>query len=203
MTTTILLIRHGQTKANVSGYYMGWSDEDLDEVGYHQAHCLSSRLANAPINTIYTSPLKRARTTAALVADPHRLDLNLIDDLTEIQLGDWQGLHADEISRRWPDLWRQSRVDPSELTLPNGESFKQVAERAVRAFKTILSADREKQVAIVTHDVIVRLIVAHILGVSNSIYRRLEINNASLTITRITDSKRQLVTLNDTSHLER
>lgn len=47
MTTTVMLVRHAQTNSNVTGYYMGWSDEDLDEVGYAQANRLSSRLGAA------------------------------------------------------------------------------------------------------------------------------------------------------------
>ena len=64
-------------------------------------------------------------------------------------------------------------IDPSEVTLPNGESFGQVTERAVRAFETVLSAGEGGQVVIVTHDAVVRVLVAHVLGVTNSIYRRL------------------------------
>ncbi len=122
VTTTILLVRHGQTNANAAGFYMGWSDEDLNESGYTQARRLSARLASLPIASIYTSPLRRAYTTAAILAEPHKLELTVLDDLIEIRLGDWQGLHMDEIKRRWPELWQQSRLDPSELTLPNGAS---------------------------------------------------------------------------------
>jgi broad specificity phosphatase PhoE len=202
MTTTILLVRHGQTDSNVTGFYMGWFDENLNEAGYTQAHRLSSRLAGLPIASVYTSPLRRAYITAAILAKPHKLDPKVLDDLSEIQLGDWQGLYADEIKRRWPELWRQSRIDPSGLTMPNGESFRQVTERAVRAFETVVGSNRGEQAVIVTHDAIVRVLVAHVLGVSNSIYRRLEVNNASLSVTRVTDSNYRLVTLNDISHLE-
>ena len=201
VTTTILLIRHGQTNANATGFYMGWSDEDLNEVGYTQARRLSARLTSLPIASIYTSPLRRAYTTAAILAEPHKVGLTVSDDLIEIQLGDWQGLHADEIKRRWPELWRQSRIDPSELTLPNGESYRQVTERAVRALKTIVRANQGKQAAIVTHEVILKVLVAHVLGVSNSIYRRIEVDNGSLSLIRVGENL-QLVRLNDTSHLE-
>ena len=177
MTTTVLLIRHGQTDSNVTGFYMGWSDEDLNEVGYTQAHILSARLAGLPIALVYTSPLRRAYTTAAILAEAYEHELEVLDDFTEIQLGDWQGLHMDEIKRRWPELWRQWRTEPSEITIPNGESFRQVAERAVQAFERVVGANRGKQVVIVTHDIIVRVLVMHVLGVSNSIYRRFEINN--------------------------
>jgi len=202
MTTTVLLVRHGQTSSNVTGFYMGWSDEDLNEVGYTQVRSLSSRLASLPIASVYTSPLRRAYTTAAILAEPHKLELKFSDDLTEIRLGDWQGLHMDEIKRRWPELWQQSRIDPSELTMPNGESFGQVTERAVRAFEMIVEANQGKLVAIVTHDVIIRVLAAYILGVSNSIHRRFEINNTSLSVIGVANNNSRLITLNDTSHLE-
>jgi len=201
MTTTVLLVRHGQTSSNVTGFYMGWSDENLNEVGYTQARSLSSRLASLPITSVYTSPLRRAYTTAAILAEPHKLELKFSDHLTEIRLGDWQGLHMDEIKRRWPELWQQSRIDPSELTMPNGESFGQVTERAVRAFEMIVEANQGKLVAIVTHDVIIRVLAAYILGVSNSIYRRFEINNTSLSVIGVANDNSRLITLNDTSHL--
>ena len=203
MTTTVLLVRHGQTKSNTNGFYMGWSDEDLDDIGYAQAHCLSSRLASQPITSVYTSPLRRTCTTATILAEPHNLELSTSNDLIEIQLGDWQGLHMDEIKRRWPELWQQSRIDPSDITMPNGESFRQVTERAARAFDVIISANQGKQVAIVTHEVVVKVLITHAaLATSNSIYRRFEVGNASLSTIRITDGKPRLATLNDTSHLE-
>ncbi len=200
MTTTLILVRHGQTRSNTTGYYMGWSDEDLNDVGHSQVQRLSSRLANLPIASIYSSPHQRTRTTAAIVAKPHRLDVEFSDDLIELQLGDWQGLHMDEIIQRWPELWRQSRIDPSDVTMPNGESFQQVTERAIRIFKKVLAANQGKQVIMVTHDIVVRVLVAHVLGTSNSIYRRFEINNASLTVVRVINGKALLTTLNDTSH---
>ena len=202
MTTTVLLVRHGQTNSNVTGFYMGWSDEDLDEVGHTQARRLSSRLSSWPIASVYTSPLRRAYTTAAILAEPHMLELNVLDDLIELGLGDWQGLHMDEIKRRWPDVWQQSRIDPSEVTMPNGESFRQVTERAVRVFESVLGSNPGKQVLMVTHEVIVKVIVAHVLGVSNSMYRRFEVNNASLSVIRVANSNSRLIRLNDTSHVE-
>ncbi len=201
MTTTVLLVRHGQARSNVTGFYMGWSDEDLDDVGYTQARSLSSRLASLPIASVYSSPLRRTYTTAVILAKPHGLELEVSDDLIEIRIGDWQGLHMDEIRQRWPELWQQSRVDPSGVTMPNGESFKQVTERAIRIFNRIVAANQGRQVVIVTHDIIVRVLVAHVLGVPNSIYRRFEINNASLSVVRILNGKARLITLNDTSHL--
>ena len=88
MTTTVFLVRHGQTKSNISGYYMGWSDEDINDTGYAQVRRLSSRLSDSPIDAIYVSPLRRTCSTATVLAEPHRLELKVLDDLTEINLGD-------------------------------------------------------------------------------------------------------------------
>jgi len=200
--TSIYLVRHGQTNSNITGFYMGWSNEDLDEIGYSQARRLSSRLTRLPVDSVYTSPLRRAYTTAAILAEPHKLESQVVNDLIEIQLGDWQGLHLNEIKQRWPELWQQSRTDPTDLTLPNGESFRQVTERVVQAFEMLVEANRGKQAIIVTHDGIIRILTAHTLGVSNSIYRRLDVNNASLSVIQVTDNNSRIITLNDTSHLE-
>jgi len=202
MTTTIMLVRHARTNSNVTGYNMGWSDEDLDEVGYSQAHRLSSKLATLPIASVYTSPLRRACTTAVILAEPHKLKLEVLDDLIEVRLGDWQGLDVDQVKLRWPQLWQQTRIDPSDMTIPNGESFTQITERAIRAFNTVASIEGGKLVVIVSHEAIVKVLVAHVLGVSNSIYPRFEIANASFTVIRAANGSYRLIMLNDTSHLE-
>jgi len=199
-TTRIFLIRHGQTNANADGVYMGWSNENLNELGYAQAQRLVLKLANMSIASIYTSPLQRAITTATILAESHDLKLKVIDDLTEIRLGDWQGLHSDEIKKNWPELWQQSRIDPSEVILPGGESYKNVTNRAVRAFQTIVSTNQGKQVAIITHEAIIKVLIAHILGVPNSIYRKIEVDNGSLSIIQAGENLK-LIRLNDISHL--
>ena len=202
MSTTVFLVRHGQTSSNINGFYMGRSSEDLNEAGYTQARRLSSRLARLSIASIYTSPLRRAYTTAAILNEPHQAGLTVMEDLTEIHLGDWQGLHVDEVKRRWPELWRQSRVDPSEITLPDGESVREVAERAVRAFETAVETNQGKQIVMVTHQYIVRAIVAYTLGVSNSIFRKFDVDNASLSAIQVGNGTFRLIMLNDTSHLK-
>ena len=202
MTTTILLVRHGQTNSNIDGYYMGRSDEDLNPEGYSQARKLSVRLTGAFINTIYSSPLKRAVNTASIVAEPHELKTEVVEDLIEIGLGDWQSLHIDEIARSWPDLWRQWRTDPTDVVLPNGESFQQVVKRTVKTVERIAATDAGKTIAIVTHEIVVKLAVIYALAAPTSIYRRFDVFNASLSVIHLRDGRARLITSNDVSHLE-
>jgi broad specificity phosphatase PhoE len=200
--TTIFLVRHGQTESNINGYYMGRTEEDLSKVGYKQARQLASRLASQNIASVYSSPLKRTYNTAAILAKPHGLEPTVSDEIIEIRLGDWQELHRDEIRQTWPEIWQQSRTDPSAVRLPAGESLAEVTERAVRAFDSIVVANQGLQAVIVSHEVVIKVIIAHVLGTSNHIYRQFEIANASLSKVQVTAAKSLLVALNDTAHLE-
>ncbi|MCH8864021.1 MAG: histidine phosphatase family protein [Chloroflexi bacterium] len=202
MTTTVLLVRHGQTESNVEGYYMGWLDEDINQMGYAQARALSARLANQPIDIIYTSPLRRTFNTASVLAEPHKLEPKVLDDLIEIHQGDWEGMHVDKISQGWPEQWRHTRTDPTDFTMPNGESFKEVTERSVRAFYKIVADNPDRQVVLVAHEIVVKVIIVHTLGATNSIYRHFDLSNASLSVIRVAEGKPHLVVLNDTTHLD-
>ena len=201
MTTRIILVRHGQTESNKTGFYMGHSNEDMNETGYSQVQCLSSKLAELPIASIYTSPLRRTLSTASVIARPHKLEPVPVNGLIENYPGDWQGLHKDEIIRKWPELCQQWLTDPTAVTLPNGEKFEEVVERAIRAFDLILEGNEGKHAIIVTHEIIVKVLVIHALGAPSSIYRRFDINNASNSTMRITGNRINIETLNDTSHL--
>jgi broad specificity phosphatase PhoE len=180
---------------------MGHSNEDLNETGYSQAHRLSVKLAELPIDSIYTSPLCRTLSTASVIAQPHKLQPIPENDLIENYPGDWQGLNKDEIMHKWPELFQRWLTDPTAVTLPNGEKFEEVAERAIRAFNLILEINVNKYVIIVTHEIIVKVLVIYALTAPTSIYRRFDINNTSTSTLRITNNKINIETLNDTSHL--
>lgn len=201
-TTTVLLVRHAQTQWNVTGRYMGWIDEDLSEEGIWQAEQLSRRLESRPIYSVYSSPLKRAYRTAQIIAAPHSLPVSPIQELGEIMLGSWEGMSRAEVKFKFPDIWQAWRADPSTVHMPDGESMINVLERAATSFEDIVEANRGYNVLLVTHEVVVKLLIAYCLSVSTSIYRRIEVANASLTIVEITDDMRRLRLLNDTGHLE-
>lgn len=201
MNTTLLLVRHAQTMSNTNGRYMGWIDEDLTEEGVRQAEHLSIRLSRRPIAAVFSSPLKRAFRTAEMIALPHGLPVETLEELGEIRMGDWEGRFAHEIAAEFPELWRTWRSDPSTIQMPGGESLVEVRRRAIQALDRILLHNQGRQVVAVTHDVIARILVAHCLNVSISIYRRLEVANASLTMIEAINDTYRLRFLNDTAHL--
>ena len=198
----MILVRHGQTDWNVNGRYMGWTDEALNEEGLKQAERLARRLERWPISAVYSSPLKRAWTTAEIVTQSHSLQVQTVEELGEMRIGAWEGLFAVEIAAKYPELWKVWRANPGDFRMPGGESLSEVRERAVRAFDRIMDDCDGKMVVAVTHDVVVRLLVAHCLGVGVDIYRRLEVGNTSVTILEHAGDRCRVRVLNDTSHLE-
>lgn len=201
-TTTIYLVRHAQTRWNVTGRYMGWIDEDLSEEGIWQAEQLSRRLKSQNIDSVYSSPLKRAYRTAQITAAHHSLQVSPLPGLGEIRIGTWEGLTREEVRAQFPDIWQAWRRDPSTVQMPEGENMAQVRERAVPTFQDIIETNRGSKVLLVTHEVIVKLLVTFCLDVGTGIYRRFEVANASLSIIQILDGMCLLRLLNDTSHLE-
>ncbi len=203
METVILVIRHGLTAANASGRYMGWSiDEDLNPKGRRQAERLGARLRLRTLDAVYSSPLRRALSTAQVLAEAHSVDIQIMEDLGEMHLGSWEGMHVREVKAAFPELWRQWIKDPTGIRMPGGEQLEDVQVRAVAALDEVVRTNPGRRVALVTHQVVVRLLVAHCLGVSPSIYRRIEVSNASITAIREADGHLRLASLNDVAHLE-
>ena len=202
MSVTLILVRHGQTDWNVNGRYMGWTDEPLNEEGLRQAERLRCRIERWPIGAVYSSPLKRAWRTAEIIAGPHSVPVHTVEDLGEMRIGAWEGLYAGDIAARYPGLWKTWRTNPGDFRMPGGESLGEVRQRAVKAFDRIMDDSEGRMVLAVTHDVVVRLLAAHCLGVSADIYRRLEVGNTSITVMEREGEKRRLRVLNDTAHLE-
>src|SRR4051812_44491701 len=89
--TTILLIRHGQTDA--IGHYLAGSaaGTPLNAAGRDQAQRLADRLRGVPLTAIVSSPLTRARETAAPIAASHRLEVRIVPAFTEFEVGEWTG----------------------------------------------------------------------------------------------------------------
>ena len=180
---------------------MGRTDEGLSDIGRHQASRLADRLRHSSIAQVYSSPLRRALSTAEAVALPHGLTVRQENDLTEIDLGLWRGMFGSDIAAHYPVLWKTWRTDPTAFEPPGGESLAKVQQRATAIMERIAASMGDQMVALVTHDVVIRLLVAYCLEVPASIYRRLEIANASLTIVQSTDHQWRLRLLNDTAHL--
>ncbi|HEX2059036.1 MAG TPA: histidine phosphatase family protein [Actinomycetota bacterium] len=159
--TTIYLVRHGETEWNHSKLAQGQADIDLNEAGYRQAIGTADGLSHVPVDAVYASDLKRAYRTAEPIAKTHGLSVETDPAFREIDQGEWEGLHVDEIRRRWPELWGPARHWSAR---PGGESPGQVRERALKALAKVVEAHPHGNVVIVSHGGTIRWLSAEALG---------------------------------------
>jgi alpha-ribazole phosphatase/probable phosphoglycerate mutase len=169
--TTVWLIRHGSPQG-VNGRCYGRQDISLSVEGVNQAKQISNRLAAESISHIYSSNLKRAFDTGKIIAEPHDLTVQTVEDLGEIHFGDLEGLTYEEIQTRRPDIFESWMARPAETQFPNGESFQQMSVRVLRAFDSLISNHRNQSIAVVAHSGVIRVLLGNALSIpSNEIFR--------------------------------
>ena len=116
--------RHGETDANATGCFRGWSAVDLNQEGYGQARAMRDFLKDKPIKLILSSPLMRARATAEIVAEPHRLPVMQTGELLPWHIGMFAGEPKDEAQ----DALRLFVRNPY-VQVPKGESLEEFESR--------------------------------------------------------------------------
>jgi broad specificity phosphatase PhoE len=170
--TTILLARHGESDWNRDRRWQGHADRPLTDLGREQARALADRLAATELDAVYSSDLERARETAAIVAEPHRLPVTELPDLREVDVGSWSGLTRAEAEERFPDAFR--RWTEGEEGWDDGETYEQLSERIVGALFAIAARHPGDRILIVAHGGSIRAVHAAALGVDVHTYRRIQ-----------------------------
>jgi glucosyl-3-phosphoglycerate phosphatase len=198
----IHVVRHGRTRSNRVGLVMGWADESIEPDQHDAVDAVAARLAAAPTPVrVVSSPLARARDTAAPLAAALSVDLETDARLGELYQGPWQGLAESEVARRWPLEWSVWRTAPETLDLDGRETLTALYARVAAAFDDLARSSDAATVVVFTHDAVVRAAVAWTLRVGPATYRHIDVANCSITTICASTSGPRLVALNDTSHL--
>ena len=181
--TRLYLVRHGTTQWTTSGRYSGRSNPALDDRGRAEAIALAEWLAarELPPMPVWTSPLVRCRETAGLLCDRLGWPAPRVEPrLQEIDYGAWEGRTRDEIEREQPGAFTDWDADPTRRPPPGGESVADVQMRV----RTVIDEVRQlERVMLVAHRTVSRVLLADLLGVPLSAYRRrLDHRPAGLTI---------------------
>jgi broad specificity phosphatase PhoE len=194
----ISLVRHGQTRANVEQRWQGQGDWDLDELGYRQAAALGTFYGQW--NTVFSSPLQRARNTAGFVASS---DPVLMDDLKELHMGEWEGLTTPEIEARWPDVLEEIYVKGVDLKRGStGESFAELTSRVTSAIDTIEPASGEPTV-VVAHGGAIRAYISSLTASADTYAESLYTpRNTSVSHIALTDRGPLILDYGIAPHLE-
>tara|TARA_Y100001968_G_scaffold107986_1_gene97625 strand:+ start:14335 stop:15666 length:1332 start_codon:yes stop_codon:yes gene_type:complete len=217
MTLRLLLVRHGLSSFNKDFRIQGRNDLSiLTDEGIKQAVKTGETLSELSIDVVYSSPLQRAAETTKhiLRQHPNKLTPIYTNDLLEVDLGPWSGLTKDEVKNNFPNEYITWQKEPKDLVIQreNGTSYKPIQELMLQAqtfVKKLLedySPEKNKTVLIVGHNAILRCILLNLLGDPDQGLRRLQVDNASISIINLKSKKTnpydlQIQCLNSTTHL--
>lgn len=176
----MLLVRHGLTAKTgiiLPGRAPGLH---LSDQGRRQADALAQRLAKLPkVAAVYTSPIDRARETAAPIAKACRLALRVEQGLNECDPGEWTGLPLKKV-RQKPE-WRLVRHHPSAFRFPGGESLVEMQTRITEAVTRLINRHPGETIVAVSHADPIKAVVAQALGLHLDLFQRIVIGPASVT----------------------
>ena len=199
----LYLARHAQTASSAVDSFNGRRDLPLTEAGREQARKLGQRLAGARFAAVYRSPLGRTAETARLIAPS--LEARVLEGLTEIDYGQWEGLSARDAEALDPRRYAAWVADPAAVPPPGGETAGQVASRATAALREILSRHEATGLPAlaISHKATLRILAAALTGAPVSGYRvRWGQDECALNLVELRSGKEPFLRLwNDTSHL--
>jgi broad specificity phosphatase PhoE/ribonuclease HI len=182
--TTLILIRHGETDNTVARLFCGpgGADPGLNSTGREQVRRAAAALADeVQVDAVLTSPMRRTRETAEVVAAAFGRPLEVVEGFRECSFGEWDGLTLRQVRERWPgelDAWLAS----PEALPPGGESILDVQSRVEAALGGVLAAYEGKTVVVVSHVTPIKLVVRQCLDAPVHSIHRLLVAPASTTV---------------------
>lgn len=202
MTTTLIIVRHGQTAWNKDERFRGRTDLPLNETGLAQAGAVGRRVAaDYRPAAILSSPLQRAVQTAEAVA--RLLGLTVLPEpgLLDLDYGDFAGLSPAEAEAQFEAIHHTWLSAPHIVAFPHGESLDDVRNRTGELLDRISRTYAGQQVVLVSHVVVCRVLFCSLLGIHNGHFNRFRIDPASLNVFEENQGHFTLIKANDTCHL--
>ena len=179
-STLVLFVRHGQTPSTGQRLPGRAPGLHLSDAGRDQATAAATRVAELKrVDAIYTSPLERARETAAPIATARELKPAVNRGLLECDFGDWTGAELKKLMKL-PE-WRTVQGYPSGFRFPGGESFVEMQDRMVGAIGQLVARHRGGVVVCVSHADPIKAAVAHALGTHLDLFQPIVISTCSIT----------------------
>jgi len=160
----VFVIRHGESTWVRERRFAGSRDVPLTDTGRRQCAAVARALAATGVAAVYASPLERARASAEVIAEPHRLPVRIVPAFAEMAFGAWEGLTRDEIRARFPEGWEQWRSAPHLCAPLGGETVSKVAERVGAGLTELQQAHADQTIVLVSHSIVMRVMVLAALG---------------------------------------
>ncbi len=193
----LLLIRHGRTASNLQKRFVGKSDVPLDEEGLRQASRLAARLGALDRSGLYTSPLSRARQTAAALGSP-----TLVDGLQELDQGVFEGHDGPSMMAAHPQVFAGWVTDPTNVRIPEGETLGECRDRALAALTGLLETHRPgPPVLVVAHQMVLATVILSALELPLRFVKKVKQGNTAVNLMSWGEGRLEVHRLNDTRHL--
>ena len=163
-------MRHAETVDNAARIWQGHKDTDLSERGREQVREAAPHLAAYDPVLLFSSDLRRAASTTDAIAELTGLDVRLDARLREVHVGEWQGMHADDVKEQYPDI--VAALDRGE-DVPKGVTGETRADVAARVGAVMREVEREllagETAVVVAHGVSGRVAAAELVGLSQGL----------------------------------
>ncbi len=176
MRVTLDFLRHGEP---VGGRrYRGQTDDPLSQRGWAQM-----RAATEPARdwrAIVSSPLSRCRAFAEELAAGAGLPLRVDERLREVGFGVWEGRTADELNAEWPGCVAAFKHDPVGRRPPGAEPLAEFHARVAAAYEDLVAGHPGQRVLVVAHAGVIRMAIAHALGLAPERAYRIEVGSAAI-----------------------
>lgn len=157
--TRILLVRHGESEANLARCFAGQIDPELTELGMEQARLTAKFiLDNYKVDKVYASDLQRAYKTAKALGDMLGLEVIKTRGMREIDGGEWEGIKWDDLVANYPVEYGIWMNDIGNSSCPAGETMRDFSNRIMTELERIAKENDGKTVAIGTHATPIRVI---------------------------------------------
>jgi broad specificity phosphatase PhoE len=172
----LIIVRHGQTDANARGVLLGRADPPLDQIGRTQVSAVAAALAPLRRDTrIISSPLRRARETAAIIA--REGDVEIDERWIELDYGTFEGTPVADVPE---DTWRRWRAD-ADYAPGGGESLRSLGVRVCAACDELIADAGGRDVIVVTHVSPVKAATAWALDIGDEATWRMYVAPGSIT----------------------
>lgn len=179
----LILIRHGDTDYNVENRYCGVSDPSLNSLGRDRVKKLIPALSDFQIDKVYTSDLRRAHETAALILDgvdsEKRIEFESSALFRELDFGIFEGMRYEEIMQKHSRDYTAWINDPFEIAPPKGESFNMLKKRVKKGLDELRSSNSDQTIALVTHGGPIKAILSDVFNYSGDKFWEIDQPRAS------------------------
>jgi probable phosphoglycerate mutase len=200
-STTLIVIRHGETEWNREKRMQGTTDTRLSDIGRAQAQALGRRLAAHPFGALYSSDLSRAHDTARAVAEHTGHHVVVDPRLQERRFGIFEGLLASEIMERYPEEHARFISRDQDFVVPGGESARQFTQRCLGCLAEIAGRHRGGEVVVVSHGLVLDALYRAANGLDHGAPRTVPLINASVNRFGYATGAWTMETWGDISHL--